>query len=196
MRLTPLLLAAVLTSGCADSANLSDLKPSVKKIVYLDSDDGLQSFIRDLVHAHASAIGVQSRMHDLLIPNDSAWFIEVFGPANGPVLDFQYRNQLRWQFSRLYTYLPMYGRGQNLLVHIDYSELGHLSNFVADSELIPSAKRRLKMYSASIATNEEGPWLKVGSFAYVDGNFRYLCTLTITPDWHQFYFYYDRPFEP
>ena len=89
VRLSPLLLAAVLTSGCIDRANLSDLKPSVKKIVYPDSDDGFQSFFRDLVHVHASAIGVQSRMHDLLIPNDSAWFIEVFGPANGPVLDFQ-----------------------------------------------------------------------------------------------------------
>jgi hypothetical protein len=196
MRLTPLLLAAVLTSGCTDRTNLSDLKLSAKKLVYPESDDGFQSFIRDLVHAHAREIGVQSRMHDLLIPNDPAWFVEVFGPANGPVLDFQYRNQLRWQFSRLYTYLPMYGRGQDLLVGIDYSELRHLSHFVADSELIPSAKGRLKIYSASIATNEEGPWLKVGSFVYADGNFRYLGTLTITPDWHQFYAYYDKPFEP
>lgn len=172
MRLTPLLLAAVLISGCSDRTNLSDLKPSAKKLVYPDSDDGCQSFIRDLVHAHAREIGVQSRMHDLVIPNDSAWFIEVFGPVNGPVLDFQYRNQLHWQFSRLYTYLSMYGRGQSLLVHIDYSEPGHLSNFVADSELMPSASGRLKIYGASIATNEEGPWLKVGSFVYVHVNFR------------------------
>jgi outer membrane receptor protein involved in Fe transport len=196
MRLTLLLLASVLTCGCTDTTNLSDLKPSSKKLVCPDSDDGFQSFIRDLVHAHAREIGVQSRMHDLLIPNDPAWFVEVFGPANGPVLDFQYRNQLRWQFSRLYTYLPMYGQGHNLLVGIDYSEPGHLSNLVADSELIPSVKGRLKIYSASIATNEEGPWLEVGSFVYVDGNFRYLGTLTITPDWRQFYAYYDKPFEP
>ena len=86
MRLAPLLLAAVLTSGCADRTNLSDLNPSAKKLVYLDSDDGCQSFIRDLVHAHAREIGVQNRMHDLVIPNDSVWFIEVFGPASGPIL--------------------------------------------------------------------------------------------------------------
>jgi hypothetical protein len=193
MRLAPLILTVVLSSGCADRTTLSDLQPSAKKLVYHDNDDGFQSFIRDLVDAHAREIGVQRHMHDLLIPNDSAWFIEVFGPANGPLLDFQYRNQLRWQFSRLYTYLPMHGH--NLLVHIDNSEPGHLSNFVADSELIPAAKVRLKIYRASIATTEEGPWLKVGSFVYADGNFRYLGTLTITPDWRQFYFYYDRPFE-
>lgn len=62
MRLTKLLLAAVLTSGCTDRTNLTDLNPSVKKIVYPDSDEGFQSFIRDLVHAHASAIAASRRL--------------------------------------------------------------------------------------------------------------------------------------
>jgi hypothetical protein len=122
-------------------------------------------------------------MHTLLIPNSSAWFIGVFGPTNGPILDFQYHYQLGYQFSRLYTYLPIYAYGQNRLVHTEHSEQGHLSPFVTDSELIPLAEQPLRIYSASIATNEEGPWLKVGSFVYVDGNFIYSGALAIKPNW-------------
>lgn len=195
MRLSPLLLVTLLAYSCADTTSLFDLKPSVPQIVYPDSDVGFQSFIRELVDAHATGSSVQNRMHSLLIPNDSEWFIKVFGPANGPILDFQYRNQLGWQFSRLYTYLPVYGRGHHL-VNTEYSEEGHISPFVTGSELVPFANQRLKIYSATIATNEEGPWLKVGSFVYVEGSFRYLGTPALTPDWHAFYSSYDRPFEP
>ncbi len=139
---------------------------------------------------------MQSRMHALLIPNSSAWFIEVFGLTDGPILDFQYRYQLGYQFSRLYTYLPIYAHGQNRLVHAEHCEVGHLSPFVTDSELIPLAEQPLKIYSASIATSEEGPWLKVGSFVYVDGNFRQLGALAIKVDWHSFFAGYDKPFVP
>lgn len=129
---------------------------------------------------------MQSRMHAILIPNSSAWFTKVFGPTSGPALDFQYRYQLGYQFQRLYTYLPIYGDGQKL-VHTEHCEPGHLSRFVADSELIPLAEQSLKIYSAVIATNETGPWLKVGSFVYVDGDFRYLGSLAIAPNWHSFF---------
>lgn len=196
MRLAPLILALCFVSGCRDTASLSDLKPPTSRTAYPDTDAGFEEFIRELVDAHARTSSVQSRMHDLLIPDSSTWFIQVFGPTNGPTLDFQYRNQLGYYFSRLYTYLPIYARGQNRLVSTAYSEPGRLSPFVTDSELIPFANQRLKIYSASIATNEEGPWLKVGSFVYVDGNFRYLGAPSLEPNWHNFYASYDRPFEP
>ena len=174
MRLIALPVAVLLTVGCNDAPDLSVVPAVAKKSLYADSDAGFESFIRDLVCAHARRIGVQGRMHDLLIPEDSEWFIRVFGPTNGPLLDFQYRNQLSWQFSRLYTYLPLFGCGQNLLVGTDYGERGHVTPVVSDSELIPFANQPLKIYLGSIATDEEGPWLMVGSFVYVNGNFRYL----------------------
>jgi hypothetical protein len=87
---------------------------------------------QELVDAHRRDAGVQSRMHTLLIPSSSAWFIKVFGPTNGPVLDFQYRYQLGYYFSRLYTYHPIYARGQNRFVNTEHSEQGHLSPFVTD----------------------------------------------------------------
>jgi hypothetical protein len=135
-------------------------------------------------------------MHALLIPNDSSWFIKWFGSTNGPILDFQYRYELSYQFSRLYTYLPIVADGPNRLVHTEHCDQDHLSPFVTDSELIPMAERSLKIYGASIATKEEGPWLQVGSFVYLDGNFRYLGALGTDVDWHSFFAFYEKPFEP
>jgi hypothetical protein len=196
VRLASLILGLCVVAGCRDTTSLSDLKQPTSRIAYPDTEVGFEKFMLELEDAHARTISVQGRMHDLLIPNSSAWFIQVFGPTNGPTLDFQYRNQLGYYFSRLYAYLPIYGRGQNHLVSTEYSEPGHLSPFVSDSELIPFANQRLKIYSASIATNDDGPWLKVGSFVYVDGTFRYLGTPSLAPDWGRFYASYDRPFEP
>jgi hypothetical protein len=104
--------------------------------------------------------------------------------------------QLGYQFSRLYTYLPIYGGGQNHFVYTARSEQGHITIWVNDSDLIPLAVQPFRIYSASIATNESGPWLKVGSFVYVEGNFRYLGSLAVSPDWHSFFYGYDKPFEP
>lgn len=196
VRLVLLVLTLCCASGCKNPTSLADLKPRPSRVAYADTDVGFQKFIRDLIDAHIRDNGVQIRMHELLIPNDSSWSIEVFGPSDGPILDFQYRSQLRYQISRLYTYLPIYGRGQNRLVRTEYGEPGHLSPFVTNSELIPAAERPLRIYSASIATSEEGPWLKVGSFVYVQGNFRYLGALGIATDWQSFFAWYDKPFEP
>ena len=175
---------------------MSDLKTRTLQAEYPDTDEGLSRFISDLADAHVTDNGVQGRMYTLLIPNDSAWFIKVFGPRNGPLLDFQYRSQRGYYFSRLYSYLPIYGRGPNRSIHTAHSELGHMSPLVTDSGLIFLAKQPLRIYSASIATNETGPWVKVGTFVYVEGNFRYLCTPSLETDWSSYYAYYDKPFEP
>ena len=196
MRLAPLFLALCLTSGSANQTSVSDLKPRTPQTEYPDTDEGLKRFISDLADAHTTGKGVQGRMHALLIPNDSEWFIRVFGPRNGPLLDFQYRSQLGYYFSRLYNYLPIYGKGPNRSIHTAHSEPGHISPFVTDSGLITSAEQPLRIYSASIATNETGPWVKVGTFVYDEGNFRYLCTPSLETDWRSFYAYYDRRFEP
>src|SRR5690349_17954404 len=111
-----LIMALCLVSGCAQTTSLSELKLPPSRIAYPDAVAGFETCIKELVDAHGRDAGVQSRMHALLIPNSSAWFIKVFGPTNGPVLDFQYRYQLGYYFSRLYTYLPIYARGQNRLV--------------------------------------------------------------------------------
>jgi hypothetical protein len=195
-RLALLILALCLASGCADKTRLSDLTHPTSQISYPDTDAGFHKFISELVDAHATASGVQRRMHGLVIPNSSEWFIKVFGPTAGPTLNFQYRYQLSYQFSRLYAYLPIFAQGQNRLVDTEYSEQNRLSPFVSSSELIPSAEQPLRIYSAAIATKEEGPWLKVNSFVYVDGSFRLLGALTLAPDWHSFYTSYDKPFEP
>ena len=196
LRLALLILTLCLASGCADKTRLSDLTHPTPQISYPDTDAGFRKFVSELVDAHANVSGVQGRMHALVIPNSSEWFIEVFGPTAGPTLDFQYRCQLSYQLSRLYVYLPLFARGQKRLLDTEYSEQNHLSPFVSSSELIPSADQPLRIYSASIATEEEGPWLKVNSFVYVDGSFRLLGALTLAPDWHSFYASYDKPFEP
>jgi len=196
VRLAPLISALFLACSCGDTTSLPDLEPPTSRVAYPDTDAGFRSFINELVDAHARGSGVQSRMHALLIPNSSAWFIKVFGPSTGPTLDFQYRYQLGRQFERLYAYLPIYARGQRHLVQAEHCEQACRSPFVTDSELIPLAEQPFRIYSASIATNETGPWLKVGSFVYVDGNYRYLGALAINPDWHSFYYAYDKPFEP
>jgi hypothetical protein len=137
-------------------------------------------------------------MHALVIPDSSSWFTDVFGPRNGPVLDFQYRSQLGYQFSRLYAYLPLYARGTQRLIDAEHSEPDHLSPFIddTDADLIRFATSPLRIYRASIATSREGPWLKVGSFVYVKGDFRYLGTPSMTRNWQASYHFYDKPFEP
>ena len=170
MRFFPFIMALCLVSGCVETTSLSDLKLPPSRIAYPDDDAGFQTCIKELLDAYGRDASVQRRMHALLIPNSSAWFIKAFGPTNGPVFDFQYRYQLGYYFSRLYTYLPIYARGQNRFVNTEHSEEGHVSPFVTNSELIALANRPLRIYSASIATKEEGPWLKVGSFVYIDGD--------------------------
>jgi hypothetical protein len=195
VHLAPLFLAVFLACGCRNTTSFSALEPPTSRAAYPDTDLGFRAFINDLLDAHARATSVQNRMHSLVIPNSSEWFIKFFGPTSGPTLDFQYRHQLGWQFGRLYAYLPVYARGQNRLVHTERCEQGHISPFVTSSSLILLAELPLRIYSASIATQEYGPWMKVGSFTYVEGNFRFMGWLEIEPNWGVFYSGYDRPFE-
>jgi len=81
------------------------------------------------------------------------------------------------------------------LIHVEHCEQGHPSPFVTNSSLVSFAGQRLRIYSASIATEEGGPWLKVGSFVYVDGNFRFMGYLQMEPNWTDFYSSYNKPFE-
>lgn len=187
-------LALLLVWGCWNNTSILDLKAPESRAAYPETDEGFRKFVSDLVNAHEGRGSVQSRMHSSLIPNSSSWFIEVFGPTNGPVLDFQYRYQLGWQFSRLYAYLPVYAKNHTGVIFAKSSERGNVSPFVAGSSLISAAARPLKIYSASIS-QEEGPSLKIGSFVYVAGNFRFLGYLDMHPDWESFYREFGRPFE-
>jgi len=189
------ILCLFLTCACRNIMSSSTLELPPSRAAYADTDAGFRVFINALLDAHASAKSVQRRMHSLIIPNSSGWFIRVFGPTTGPTLDFEYRYQLGWQFGRLYAYLPLYARGPNRLVHTDRSEQGHRSPLVTNSMLIPLAEQPLKIYSAFIATQEEGPWLKLGSFVYVDGSFRFMGFLEIEPKLGDYHAWFDRPFE-
>ena len=186
VRASALILVLFLTFGCSKSTNFSNQDPT-SRVAYPDTEAGFQTFINELVKAQASSSSVQRQMHSLVIPNSSAWFIEVFGPTTGPTLDFEYRYQLGWQFGRFYAYLPNYARGQNRLVRTEYCEQGHLSSFVTNSPLISVAERPLKIYSGSIATQYEGPWFKLGSFVYIDGTFRFMGNLETEPEWESFH---------
>jgi hypothetical protein len=189
------LAAVLLAYACSNTASLSDVNRSSSQAAYPDTDVGFGAFINELVDAHAGTSNPQSRMHSLVIPDSSHWFIQEFGPAVGPTLDFQYRYQVGWQFARLYSYLPIYARGQNRLVRVEHCEQGCQLFSVTNSSLIPLAAWPLRIYSASIAQKEEGPWMKVGSFVYVNGSFRLMGALDSDLNWNDFKSY-DKPFEP
>jgi len=195
LRIVLRLAAVLLAYSCPNTVSLSDLKRSSSEAAYPNSDVGFGAFINELVEAYAGTGNPQSRMHSLVIPDSSHWFIQEFGPTTGPALDFQYRYQLGWQFGRLYSYLPIYAKGQNRLVRVEHCEQRCQSFFVTDSSLIPLAAWPLRIYSASIARKEEGPWMKVGSFVYVNDSFRLIGALDSELNWNAFKSY-DKPFEP
>lgn len=182
--------------GCTSEPNIPALIPHRQIGSYAESDAGCEQFVHDLLNSFVSKKDVQREMHDLLIPDDSHWFIETFGASKGPILEFQYRYQLACQFARLDGYLPIFGGGKQQLVSVQDSDGERLSPFVVDSQLIPNANGRLRIYGVAIATNETGPWLRVGSFVYVDGRFRYLGALSLDSNWFSELSSYDQPFEP
>ncbi|MGA8072565.1 MAG: hypothetical protein WB995_03765 [Candidatus Acidiferrales bacterium] len=188
------MLAPILASACANRTTLPELKVSAALPAYPNTDDGLRTLIRDLLDAQGTAIDLQRRMHSSIIPNSSAWFINEFGPTTGPILDLQYRGQLAAQFSRLYRHLPHYAAAQNRFISVEHSASGQLSPFVTDSPLIPLATQPLRLYSAGVSYVDDGLSMKVGTFVYVDGNFRYLGWLEANPS-SETLRSYDEPFE-
>jgi hypothetical protein len=179
--LATLILAPFVASACASRTALPALKGTASTPAYPNTDDGLRTLIGDLLDAHATAIGVERRMRSLIIPNSSAWFINEFGPTTGPILDLQYRGQLAAQFSRMYIHLPHYAAAQNRFIAIEHSEPKQLSPFVDDSPLIPLATQPLRLYSAGVSYVDDGLSMKVGTFVYINSNFRYLGWLKANP---------------
>lgn len=179
--LATLISAPFLASACVDRTTSPRLHNTASVLSYPNTDDGLRTLVGDLLDAHGTAIDLQRRMHSLIIPNSSAWFINEFGPTTGPILDLQYRGQLAAQFSRMYIHLPHYAAAQNRFIVIEHSESGQLSPFVDDSPLIPLATQPLRLYSAGVSYVDDGLSVKVGTFVYIDGNFRYLAWLKANP---------------
>ena len=191
------LLGFVVVCGCVRKSNPDGITAPASTVAYPDANAGFRKFVDDLLHAYKSRgeKGVHNQLRSLIIPQSGSWFIRLFGPSVGPTLDLQYRHQLIWQFGRLDTYLRLYTEGGDCLVHLDYSERGHISQFVSMPELFRSAEQPLKIYSVAIANREEGPWWKIGSFVYLDGNFRFLGYLEMRPNWPSFWQEYGKPFE-
>jgi hypothetical protein len=187
------MLALFLASGCHNVTGPPGLPPRSSLAVYPDTDIGFGAFINELLDAHARSSSVQRLMHSLVIPNSSEWFIETFGPTVGPIFDFRYRHQLRWQFGRLSEYLPRYRRDRNFQVLWDHSDGGHLSPMVGESQLISLADRPLKIYVAVVSN---GDWSRrIGYFVYVDGSFRLFGYFDIDANAEQLHSEYDNPFE-
>jgi hypothetical protein len=185
VRLAPLILALFLASGCRNVTGLSELGPPTLTMTYRDTDAGFSAFIDEPLNIHARSSDVQRHMRSLVIPNSSAWFIETFGPTIGPVFDFRYRHQLGWQFGRLYAFLPILARDQNVQVLWDHS--------VPESGFISLVNRPLKIYFAWLSN---GDWaMKIGYFVYVEGSFRLFGYFDIAAHAEELHAEYDKPFE-
>jgi hypothetical protein len=191
------LLGFVVVCGCVRESNPDGITAPASIVAYPDTNEGFREFVDELLYAYESRDekSVHDQMRSLIIPHTESWFMRLFGPSVGPTFDLQYRHQLSWQYGRLDTYFRLYTKAGDCLVHLDHSEQGHISPFVSMPELFRAAEQPVKIYSAAIANREEGPWWEIGSFVYVDGNFRFLGHLEISPSWPSFWRNYGKPFE-
>jgi hypothetical protein len=187
-----LLATAMLNWGCETKTRpLSLIAPRAEKAMYPENSEGLRQYVDDLLRAYKSKkqYPVRTGMYSLVIPRNASWFMEVFGPTNGPILNLEYRHQLVWQLARINTHFRICAESGNCLVTISESKRGAF-----DESLLSAMGQPSTIYRIAISNRDEGPWIMIGPFVYMDESFRFLGSLEIHPD-ASFFEEYAKPFQ-
>jgi TonB family protein len=167
-----LLCFSPILKAAPQDSNQDSPAPSVSGATYPNSPDGLKQFITDIFAAMES--GDNDRASALLstleIPDHTAWFMNNFGPAEGPRLDAEYTvlagkpNTIRGHFK-----YALGNRRTELTVEEVADHNSELDRAITDAMAQP-----FPIYSVKGSSPKEQSPLFIGYFYYADAGFRFI----------------------
>lgn len=145
---------------------------------YTDSADDLKTFIQAIFAATKSGDTQKTSRYfsSLIIPDHTAWFLKMFGPAEGPRLDATYTELLPHvpdEIERQFESALKAGRTQVVvsLLQKPVDPGVKLSRAIA---IIDAMSMPAPLYSADTTGSKEEYALASGYLVYIDGGFRYI----------------------
>ena len=192
-----LLLGAV---GCLNNQSSPFVAVSpATRAGYQESCNELDRLLRNTHEQirQGNHLGAHQLFLSLIIPDRQSWFVKTFGPTLGPQLNLQYESQLGWQFTRLGDVFRSVSFCDGCQLSCEASGTRESTPFFRNIEtLLQEAQVPIQVYFVSLSP-KDADWSRVvGHFVYVEGGFRYLGYLEISPDWKLFFASYGSPYTP
>ncbi len=150
--------------------------------------------IREQVRQN-NGVKAHALLRSLVIPKAPSWFIRTFGPTLGPQLNLEYEAQMGWRFGRLEDVIWSAAHCDKCRLSCEVSGRAGAAPFFRNVEnVFRYAQVPMQVYFVSLSP-EEADWVRVvGHFVYIDGGFRYLGYLEVSPHWSSFLTIFGRRF--
>jgi TonB family protein len=167
-----LLSLSTLLHGAPQDSNQASPAPSVSGATYPNSPDGLKQFITDIFAAMESGDNdkASALLSTLEISDHTAWFMNNFGPAEGPRLDAEYTvlagkpNTIRGHFKYAL------GNGRTELTVEEVADY----NSGLDRAITDAMAQPFPIYSVKGSSPKEQFPVFIGYFYYADAGFRFI----------------------
>lgn len=145
---------------------------------YPDSPDGLRTFLQDALKAQGSGDQtlLSSVLSNLGIPDHDAWFVRTFGEVEGQRMGAKYDELLPdmpKNFSKMLKYVL---DGNRTVVEVSMFQNAADSKMTLMKALTDAMVQPIHLYNANGTSPNQKYGASLGSYAYVEGAFRYMDT--------------------
>jgi hypothetical protein len=170
----------ILFCGASASGQQSTIPHAVRAVdalsTYPESAEGLRNFLGDIFAAMKSGDSGKSSAYlaTLAIPDHGTWFLEKFGPCEGPRLAAKYgerQSQARETLEKIFDYAVKTGR-TSVAVQVYQKDSDTSLRLVRAA--LQAMTSPAQIYSASGGNPADKSPRGLGSFVYIDGGFRSL----------------------
>jgi len=141
-----------------------------------ESPAALKAFIVDVLNSMQSHddANTSAYISGLVIPDHAEWFLQCFGPTEGPRLEAKYSDLLpqdRYDIRRSLNHLV---GGQNKDIELTVSLLSPDPSARLHQAIAAAALRPIQIYEVHGSRPDEKSPTLIGEFIYVSGAFRYI----------------------
>jgi TonB family protein len=170
-----LLCFSTIVKAAPQEANQTSPASATSAATYPNSSDGLKQFIKDIFAAMEPGDNEKASapFSNLEIPDHGAWFVKMFGPAEGPRLEAKYVELLPEEASKirgLFEYALVPGGSTEVNVaEVADPAAGTLARAVAEAMV-----QTFSIYSVTAGDPNAKYLTSIGDFVYVDGGFRFI----------------------
>jgi TonB family protein len=143
---------------------------------YPESPDGLKKLIEDIFGAIKSGNSEKASLYfsSLTIPDHNAWFVKVFGPAEGPRLEAKYEGLLPQAPNHIRQAFEYALKDARTDVGVTVLQKPVETSSGLGRATIEAMVQPTPLYIVDGTSPQEKYPARIGEFIYVDGAFRYL----------------------
>jgi TonB family protein len=141
---------------------------------YPESTDGLKKLVEDMFVAVKSKddAKISSYMSELAIPEHGAWFVQIFGAAEGARLEAKYAELLPGEAKKIREAFEYALKGKRTDVTVKVLGQGEVAG--SGRAILDAMARPVSVYMVDGSSPKEKFAARIGDFVFVDGGFRYV----------------------